>query len=49
MEKRNVVEEGRTPAESEKIAEVVDDAVDEFKYGLTALPGKISGEFNDEP
>jgi len=30
MEKRNVIEEGRTPASSDKMAEVVDAAVDQF-------------------
>lgn len=42
MEKRNVIENGRTPQETDKIAEVIDEGVAAFmiKTGDTPAPIK---------
>ena len=41
MEKRNVVEAGRTPTATRKTAEVVDAGVDMFKAAATIRPTTV--------
>jgi hypothetical protein len=48
MEKRNVIEDGRTPEATVKIAEVVDEGVNEFMKVAQTPPVKQQAEQTKE-